>query len=148
MKKLTDIYLVNRLKELLIYQKVFKEFLKEFNEKEKQLKEKGEEPIKENIEEDSFKLLVLMEDGKKVAMEIEIIVELYRKTKQELPKEYEEITSKIEGFKEEKRSNLFTFVVDGDKLAEREKGLLKNRLKLTKASETYQYFNKVNDRRA
>lgn len=142
MKELTDIILVNRLKDLLVYKEHFVNKLRELNDKVGLLKEEGVslEGIAEKLERERFELILLRDDTTKVAMEVEVIVELYKKTKQEFPEEYKTLTDSIEGYKEVKRSELFTFVIDSGQLVEREKGLIKTKLDLTKKSEEYQFF--------
>lgn len=144
MKELIDTYLVTRTQELLVYRDHLNKKSKEYNDKVGSMKEGGMnvEDIGKKLEEENFELIVLLDDLKKVAMEVEILIELYRKTKTEIPQEYKEIVAKIPDYKENKRIDLFTFVVDGGQVIEREKGLLKTKLDLTKRSEAYQYFKK------
>ena len=145
MKESIDKYFIQRLKDLVVYRDHFTTLTQAFNDKVGKLKEDklSEQEINSKLEEDSFELIVLRDDLMKTAAEIEIIVELYKKTQQELPEEYTEITSKIPDFKEGNRLSIFTFVVDGDKVVEREKGLLKTKLELTRKSEVYSKFKNL-----
>lgn len=145
MKELIDKYLVQRLRDLVVYKDHFTNLTQTFNDKVGKLKEDklSEQEINSKLEEDSFELIVLRDDLMKTASEIEIIVELYKKTQQELPEEYTEITSKIPDFKEGNRLSIFTFVVDGGKVVEREKGLLKTKLEFTRKSEVYNKFKNL-----
>lgn len=145
MKESIDKYLVQRLKDLVVYKDHFTSLTQTFNDKVGKLKEDkfSEQEINSKLEEDSFELIVLRDDLIKTASEVEIIVELYKKTQQELPEEYTEITSKIPDFKEGNRLSIFTFVVDGDKVVEREKGLLKTKLDFTRKSEVYNKFKNM-----
>lgn len=145
MKESIDKYFIQRLKDLVVYRDHFTTLTQAFNDKVGKLKEDklSEQEINSKLEEDSFELIVLRDDLMKTAAEIEIIVELYKKTQQELPEEYTEITSKIHDFKEGNRLSIFTFVVDGDKVVEREKGLLKTKLDFTRKSEVYSKFKNL-----
>lgn len=145
MKESIDKYFIQRLKDLVVYRDHFTTLTQAFNDKVGKLKEDklSEQEINSKLEEDSFELIVLRDDLMKTAAEIEIIVELYKKTQQELPEEYTEITSKIPDFKEGNRLSIFTFVVDGDKVVEREKGLLKTKLDFTRKSEVYSKFKNL-----
>lgn len=145
MKELIDKYLIQRLRDLVVYKDHFTNLTQAFNDKVGKLKEEklSEQEINSKLEEDSFELIVLRDDLMKTAAEVEIIVELYKKTQQELPKEYTEITSKIPDFKEGNRLDIFTFIVDGGKVVEREKGLLKTKLEFTRKSEVYNKFKKM-----
>lgn len=145
MKESIDKYFIQRLRDLVVYRDHFTTLTQAFNDKVGKLKEDklSEQEINSKLEEDSFELIVLRDDLMKTAAEIEIIVELYKKTQQELPKEYTEITSKIPDFKEGNRLSIFTFVVDGDKVVEREKGLLKTKLDFTRKSEVYSKFKNL-----
>lgn len=145
MKESIDKYLVQRLRDLVVYRDHFTTLTQAFNDKVGKLKEDklSEQEINSKLEEDSFELIVLRDDLMKTAAEIEIIVELYKNTQQELPEEYTEITSKIPDFKEGSRISIFTFVVDGDKVVEREKGLLKTKLDFTRKTEVYNKFKNL-----
>ena len=145
MKEATDKYFIQRLRDLVVYKDHFTALTQAFNDKVGKLKEDklSEQEINSKLEEDSFELIVLRDDLMKTAAEIEIIVELYKKTQQELPEEYTEITSKIPDFIEGNRLSIFTFVVDGDKVVEREKGLLKTKLDFTRKSEVYNKFKNL-----
>lgn len=145
MKESIDKYFIQRLRDLVVYRDHFTTLTQAFNDKVGKLKEDklSEQEINSKLEEDSFELIVLRDDLMKTAAEIEIIVELYKKTQQELPEEYTEITSKIPDFKEGNRLSIFTFVVDGDKIVEREKGLLKTKLDFTRKSEVYNKFKNM-----
>lgn len=145
MKESIDKYFIQRLRDLVVYRDHFTTLTQAFNDKVGKLKEDklSEQEINSKLEEDSFELIVLRDDLMKTAAEIEIIVELYKKTQQELPEEYTEITSKIPDFKEGNRLSIFTFVVDGDKVVEREKGLLKTKLDFTRKSEVYNKFKNL-----
>lgn len=145
MKELIDKYLVQRLRDLVVYKDHFTTLTQSFNDKVGKLKEEklSEQEINSKLEEDSFELIVLRDDLMKTAAEVEIIVELYKKTQQKLPEEYTEITSEIPDFKEGNRLSIFTFVVDGDKVVEREKGLLKTKLDFTRKSEVYNKFKNM-----
>lgn len=145
MKESIDKYFTQRLRDLVVYKDHFTTLTQAFNDKVGKLKDDklSEQEINSKLEEDSFELIVLRDDLMKTAAEIEIIVELYKKTQQELPEEYTEITSKIPDFKEGNRLSIFTFVVDGDKVVEREKGLLKTKLDLTRKSEVYNKFKNL-----
>lgn len=145
MKELIDKYLVQRLKDLMVYKDHFTNKNRLFNDKIGELKEakKEDADINSLVEEESFELIVLKDDLLKTAAEIEIIVELYKKTNEELPQEYKEIINTIPDFKEDSRIKVFTFVVDGDKVVEREKGLLKTKLEFVKNSEVYSKFKNL-----
>lgn len=145
MKESIDKHLIQRLRDLVVYKDHFTALSQSFNDKVGKLKEDklSEQEINSKLEEDSFELIVLRDDLMKTAAEVEIIVELYKKTQQELPEEYTEITSKIPDFKEGNRLSIFTFVVDGDKVVEREKGLLKTKLEFTRKSEVYNKFKNL-----
>lgn len=145
MKESIDKYFTQRLRDLVVYKDHFTTLTQAFNDKVGKLKDDklSEQEINSKLEEDSFELIVLRDDLMKTAAEIEIIVELYKKTQQELPEEYTEITSKIPDFKEGNRLSIFTFVIDGDKVVEREKGLLKTKLDLTRKSEVYNKFKNL-----
>lgn len=145
MKESIDKYFTQRLRDLVVYKDHFTTLTQAFNDKVGKLKDDklSEQEINSKLEEDSFELIVLRDDLMKTAAEVEIIVELYKKTQQELPEEYTEITSKIPDFKEGNRLSIFTFVVDGDKVVEREKGLLKTKLDFTRKSEVYNKFKNL-----
>lgn len=142
MKELADKHLVQRLKDLITYKDHFKNLVEKFNEEVKNLKEQGvaEKEVNTQLEEKSFELIVLRDDLLKTASEVETIVELYRKTNEDLPDEYKDITSKIPDYKEGSRLDVYTFVVDGDKVVEKEKGILKSKLELTRKSDVYNKF--------
>lgn len=139
MKDKIDKYLVKTLEDFLVYEKHFKDKVQEFNKKVTELEKNGKEKqeISKEVEEDSFEIIVLRDDMMKTASTIEVLVDFYRKTGQEIPKEYKEITSKIDGYEDRSRLEVYTFIVDRGKVVEREKGLLKSKLEITRKSQVY-----------
>lgn len=139
MKESLDKHLIRILQDLMIFNEHFKSKQQSYNDKVGLLKtdNKSIEEISSQLEDEGFELIVLRDDMTKIATEIEIIVELYRKFQEDIPEEYTKLTSEIPKFKENKRLELFTFVVDGTNVVEREKGILKTKWELTKKSPLY-----------
>lgn len=147
MKELLDIYLEKRVKEMLVYGKSFDEKFKTYRDKAALLSE-ADIPDKElikRLEEDNFELMATHKDFENISTEIEVILDIYKKTRQELPEGYKNIVKDIEGYTEPRRSNIYTFVVENGELVEREKGILKVRLKMVKESQAYKDLEKIRE---
>lgn len=145
MKEKLDKHTTRRIKDLVIYQNTFKEEAQQFNNKVGSLKESGEEieSIGKTLEKDNFNLIVMREDLKNVSMEVDTLIEIYKKTGEDLPKEAKEIVDNMEGYTEPNKLAMYTYIVDSDRLVEREKGLVKTKLDLTKKSDMYKKLKNV-----